>query len=466
MDRIQVYFDKIKEGLKRSRFNEETGKGDHPTGKNHKSFKMRSSAIIVGAFFVLAGAGVVDAQTRAYQITYKGSHIGYVTDPEVFKEALSCVDQDKEDNKVVADESDYEIRPGRAARRMSVDEVAEVIEKTEVANQKNKSEDENNQALTIATKVTQVTKEALAVEETTVVEAAEVVGETPIDKVAPVVAETPIAEAAPIVEDTPVIETVPVVEETLLAEAVPVVEETPIVETAPVTEEPAVVEAAPVIEETPVVEAAPVIEETPVVEAAPIVETVPADEAVPIAEIAAAVEEVAVVEETPIVTEVASEVEMPSVEVALPEVVLELPPVAETPVAQFQLPASGCVGEILRTYSSGYYSNHSNGAAVDILNSAGTPVYAAASGTVTMAGVYGGYGNCVVIDHGNGLSTLYGHFSSLNVIAGQTVNQGEQIGCMGSTGSSTANHVHFEIRVEGVAQPIQNYINVNTGDQV
>ncbi|MCG2730131.1 MAG: M23 family metallopeptidase [Acetobacterium sp.] len=103
---------------------------------------------------------------------------------------------------------------------------------------------------------------------------------------------------------------------------------------------------------------------------------------------------------------------------------------------------------------------------MDILNSEGTSVYAAASGTVTLSSWYGGYGKCVIIDHGNGYSTLYGHFSSVDVSEGQTVTQGQRIGGMGSTGSSTANHVHFEVRVNDEAQPINNYFSISTGDYI
>ena len=72
----------------------------------------------------------------------------------------------------------------------------------------------------------------------------------------------------------------------------------------------------------------------------------------------------------------------------------------------------------------------------------------------------------MIIDHGNGYSTLYGHFSSVEVSEGQTVAQGQQIGGMGSTGSSTANHVLFEVRVNDEAQRISNYFNISSGDYI
>lgn len=131
---------------------------------------------------------------------------------------------------------------------------------------------------------------------------------------------------------------------------------------------------------------------------------------------------------------------------------------------QFLIPTSGLVGEIGRP--GGGSSNHSNGCAVDILNSYGTPVYASAAGTVTRASSFGGYGNCIEIQHEGGYSTLYGHLSSIDVSVGQTVGQGEYIGGTGSTGSSTANHLHFEVKIGGVAQLIQDYIPVSSGAYV
>lgn len=77
----------------------------------------------------------------------------------------------------------------------------------------------------------------------------------------------------------------------------------------------------------------------------------------------------------------------------------------------------------------------------------GTPVVAAASGTVTIAGCQNGYGNVVYIDHGNGLSTRYGHLSHIDATVGQTIKQGELLGLVGSTGRSTGPHLHYEVRI-------------------
>jgi murein DD-endopeptidase MepM/ murein hydrolase activator NlpD len=86
---------------------------------------------------------------------------------------------------------------------------------------------------------------------------------------------------------------------------------------------------------------------------------------------------------------------------------------------------------------------------LDIAGSSGTPIAAAAGGTVISAGWSGGYGNLVVVDHGNGLSTAYGHMSSIAVSSGQSVAQGTVLGGMGTTGNSTGVHLHFEVRVNG-----------------
>ncbi len=79
----------------------------------------------------------------------------------------------------------------------------------------------------------------------------------------------------------------------------------------------------------------------------------------------------------------------------------------------------------------------------------GTPIRAADTGTVIFAGWYGGYGNAVVIDHGKGIVTLYGHSSQLYVSSGQVVQRGQAIAAVGSTGLSTGPHLHFEVRQSG-----------------
>lgn len=95
---------------------------------------------------------------------------------------------------------------------------------------------------------------------------------------------------------------------------------------------------------------------------------------------------------------------------------------------------------------------------LDISASTGTPIKAAASGTVTFSGRKGSYGNLIVVTHGNGVQTYYGHCSALYASAGQTVSQGQVVAAVGSTGNSTGPHLHLEIRVKGVAYNPQNYL--------
>ena len=95
---------------------------------------------------------------------------------------------------------------------------------------------------------------------------------------------------------------------------------------------------------------------------------------------------------------------------------------------------------------------------IDIGASYGTTIKAAAGGTVTFSGWKGSLGNLVVISHGNGIQTYYGHCSKLLVSAGQTVSAGQAIAKVGSTGHSTGNHLHFEIRINGSSINPQSYI--------
>lgn len=95
---------------------------------------------------------------------------------------------------------------------------------------------------------------------------------------------------------------------------------------------------------------------------------------------------------------------------------------------------------------------------LDLAASYGTPIMAVADGVVKTAGKTGGYGNLVVIDHGNGVETYYGHCSSINVTVGTEVKAGETIAKVGSTGNSTGNHLHFEIRINGSSVNPQKYI--------
>jgi murein DD-endopeptidase MepM/ murein hydrolase activator NlpD len=95
-------------------------------------------------------------------------------------------------------------------------------------------------------------------------------------------------------------------------------------------------------------------------------------------------------------------------------------------------------------------------AGIDIAGSG--PIRAADNGRVVMAGWYGNYGKAVIIDHGNGIQTLYGHLRSINVSVGDVVGKGKTIGVMGSTGDSTGVHLHFEVRKNGHATNPMRYL--------
>lgn len=119
-----------------------------------------------------------------------------------------------------------------------------------------------------------------------------------------------------------------------------------------------------------------------------------------------------------------------------------------TAVGSFVWPASGSITQGYRFYHK----------AIDIANGGGGPILAADAGTVVGAGWLDnyGYGNRVILDHGNGTVTLYAHLSVIQVQTGQRVNRGDVLGQMGSTGRSTGTHLHFEIRQGGVLlNPLQ-----------
>lgn len=88
---------------------------------------------------------------------------------------------------------------------------------------------------------------------------------------------------------------------------------------------------------------------------------------------------------------------------------------------------------------------------IDLASPTGTPIYAAADGLVSRADRFSSYGLYVSLEHGANMQTRYGHMSRLNVAAGQRVKKGEIIGYVGSTGRSTGPHLHYEVRVDGVA---------------
>ncbi len=130
----------------------------------------------------------------------------------------------------------------------------------------------------------------------------------------------------------------------------------------------------------------------------------------------------------------------------------DAPDNASKGVGSFSWPTGG---EISQKYWSGH-------PAIDISSWTGNPVKAADSGYVALASSGGawntGYGNYIIIDHGNGFSTLYAHLSSVFVRSGENVTRGEQIGLVGNTGHSTGPHLHFEIRYQGVQRNPVTYL--------
>ncbi|MFI3228430.1 MAG: peptidoglycan DD-metalloendopeptidase family protein [Clostridia bacterium] len=119
----------------------------------------------------------------------------------------------------------------------------------------------------------------------------------------------------------------------------------------------------------------------------------------------------------------------------------------------FILPVTGATLSSPYGYrSSGFHTG------IDLATSYGTSIKASDGGTVTYSGWNGGYGYCVIISHGNGFETLYAHCSALMVSVGDKVTQGDKIAEVGSTGNSTGNHLHFEIRVNGNHQNPYNYL--------
>ncbi|MBQ8758092.1 MAG: peptidoglycan DD-metalloendopeptidase family protein, partial [Clostridia bacterium] len=129
----------------------------------------------------------------------------------------------------------------------------------------------------------------------------------------------------------------------------------------------------------------------------------------------------------------------------------------------FQFPLPSGVYTITSYYGNrkdpftGKASNHSG---YDFACAKGTKIFAADSGTVVIAKWNGGYGNCVMINHGGGIMTLYGHCSELLVTSGQKVSRGDVIAKVGSTGRSTGNHLHFEVRKNGSIIDPSPYIGI------
>ena len=128
------------------------------------------------------------------------------------------------------------------------------------------------------------------------------------------------------------------------------------------------------------------------------------------------------------------------------------------PTGSFHWPTSGRISSYFGGRKSPGGIGSTNHKGIDIAVPRGTPIYAADGGTVTYSGWMSGYGYLVQIDHGNGYVTRYGHNSSLTVNVGQHVYKGQQVARAGSTGNSTGNHCHFEVRYNGVAKNPLNYL--------
>ncbi len=108
-----------------------------------------------------------------------------------------------------------------------------------------------------------------------------------------------------------------------------------------------------------------------------------------------------------------------------------------------------------RSPFTGLWTMH---AGIDVANRIGTPIWAGARGVVTFAESDGAYGLCVVIDHGNNITTRYAHLSSISVKPKQVVQRGEVIAAMGNSGRSTGPHLHYEVRIGGVPVDPRRYI--------
>ena len=114
-------------------------------------------------------------------------------------------------------------------------------------------------------------------------------------------------------------------------------------------------------------------------------------------------------------------------------------------------------------FGGGGYEFHSG---QDIEAAWGAPVVAGASGKVTFVGWQNGYGQLVVVDHGGGLTTRYGHLSQIDVELGQTVNRAQLLGKIGSTGRSTGPHLHYEVRINDQAVNPRQYLLLNNNSTV
>ena len=161
-------------------------------------------------------------------------------------------------------------------------------------------------------------------------------------------------------------------------------------------------------------------------------------------------------EETQNAIEVASAKEV--AEVSLEEKVIEQQKIKESTLDGVYFAVKPITGHITSRFGAMEDIRDHAHQGMDIAAPNGTTIKAAADGTVTYAGSMGGYGNLVIISHGNGIQTYYGHCSKIYVSVGTQVTAGDSIAAVGSTGNSTGNHLHFEIRKNGAQINPQKYL--------
>ncbi|WP_027622206.1 M23 family metallopeptidase [Acetivibrio clariflavus] len=122
-------------------------------------------------------------------------------------------------------------------------------------------------------------------------------------------------------------------------------------------------------------------------------------------------------------------------------------------------PADGPISSSFGYRTDPIYSSERKHEGIDIAASYGADIRASATGKVIFSGTNGNYGKCIIINHNNGITTLYGHASSLLVKEGQTVKKGDVIAKVGSTGKSTGPHLHFEVRINGTPDDPLKYLD-------
>jgi len=121
-------------------------------------------------------------------------------------------------------------------------------------------------------------------------------------------------------------------------------------------------------------------------------------------------------------------------------------------------PARGWVTSDFGTRIDPYTAERKMHQGLDIATPHGQPIYTPSDGTVVFSGTEGGYGKVLVVDHGYGVKTRYGHLSEIYVKAGDRVNRGDKVAAVGNTGRSTGPHLHYEVRVNGIPENPRKFI--------